>query len=175
LRFQYTVDQPDVAFVVPFEDIQFLAYGVETIDVVESRLREHLLSQRGEFGAIAGLFADDEEVAVMPVLEEIVEQQPWSVGWAMSGLGRGCPETVADWEEVERVVGEERDRVKSRQGAEDVEEVLTGCGEDAVLEWGEVSGGEGEGVFVDGDYGGVGAEKEPGPDANAVWERGCWW
>jgi hypothetical protein len=44
-----------------------------------------------------------------------------------------------------------------------------------VLEWSEVGGGEGKRIFVDGDYGIIAAEKEPGPDADTIGERRCRW
>ena len=72
-RLQHALDQAIVRLVVAPQHAELFADAVETIDVRELRRREHVSSQRCELGAVAGFFAGDEGVAVVPIFEEVVK------------------------------------------------------------------------------------------------------
>lgn len=73
LRFKDTIDDAVVALVVTSQDTELFTQGVEAVDVDEFRLLEHFVAQLAEFDAVPGFLSGDERVAVMPVLEEVVE------------------------------------------------------------------------------------------------------
>lgn len=132
---------------------------------------EHVSSQRGELGAVAGFFAGDERVAVVPVFEEVVEEKSWGVGVAVGGFFDGPTNAGAEGEKGHWVASIEWVGVHEGEGAEDVGEVAPGFVEDALLHWGEIVAAVcWERIFVDRDDRAVFAKEEPCPDTVAVWQ-----
>ena len=67
LEFEKAVDDADVTRVMPFQNAEFFANAVETMNVAELGRLEHLCAKFGEFDAVARFSAGDKGVAVMPI------------------------------------------------------------------------------------------------------------
>jgi len=61
--------------VMPPQHPELLADAVETVDVAESRGMEHLASKFAQLLSVPRFFSRHEGIAVVPILEEVVEEE----------------------------------------------------------------------------------------------------